>query len=176
MDRRNIMLAFTGAAVAPFVRSTVASAQTTAAASLDPTDYTAETLQIGTLSKTISQLALEISANPLVRRFAKLEIDEQTAVAESLTADANPSPAPLNDQQQAMVQSLQGMSGSGFDKAYVQAQISGHQQLAAIQSEFLANDTDLTADLVHVALIATAFIETHLSILHALVPIVAIAG
>ena len=177
MDRRNIMLAaLTGVAAAPLLRSTVAYGQISASDILDPTAYTTDTLQLGTLSKTISQLALQISTNPLVRRFAKLESDEQTAVAESLPSDADPPPAALPAAQQATVQSLQGKSGAAFDNAYLQAQIQGHQQLATVQAEFLAADTDLTADLVHVALIATAFIETHLSVLHALVPIVSATG
>ncbi len=175
MDRRNVILALTGAAAAPLLLGTVAHGQT-ATDMLDPASYTADTLQIGTLAKTLSQIALKISKNPLVLRFAKLEIDEQTAVAQSLTSDANPPPAALTDQQQMMVQSLQGMSGAAFDIAYIKGQIQGHNQLAAIQSEFLATDTDVTADPVHVALIAAAFIETHLSVLHALLPIVTATG
>ena len=52
------------------------------------------------------------------------------------------------------MQSLQGMSGPAFDIAYLKAQVLGHNPLAGIQSDFLASDTDLTADLVHVALIS----------------------
>jgi putative membrane protein len=172
MNRRNIIVGTAGAMAAPLLLKPVAYGQTTAPDLLDPTSYTNDTLQIGTLAKTISEVALQRSHNPLVLRFAKLEIDEQTAIAQSLTSNANPPPAQLSDQQQQMVQSLQGMSGSAFDTGYLNAQIQGHKQLAAIQSEFLATDTDITADLVHVALIATAFIETHLSVLHALLPIV----
>ena len=70
MDRRNILLALTGAAAAPLLRSTVAYSQTTPSTMLDPASYTADTLQLGTLAKMTSQLALQISKNPLVLRFA----------------------------------------------------------------------------------------------------------
>ena len=175
MDRRKVILALTGAAAAPSLLGTVARGQTTTDM-LDPASYTADTLQIGTLAKTLSQIARQNSKSPVVLRFAKLEIDEQTAVAQSLTSDADPPPAALTDQQQMMVQSLQGLSGAAFDIAYIKGQIQGHNQLAAIQSEFLASDTDITANPVHVALIAAAFIETHLSVLHALLPIVLATG
>jgi putative membrane protein len=176
MHRRNLVAAISGAMAIPMFRTQVALGQTTAPTMLDPTSYTNDTLQIGTLSKTVSQLATQASKNPLVLRFAKLEIDEQTAVSQSLTSNYNPPPAQLTDQQQQMVQALQSKSGSAFDIAYLNAQIQGHKELQAIQSEFLATDTDITDDLVHTALIATAFIETHLSVLHALLPIVSASG
>ena len=100
--------------------------------------------------------------------LAPESIAEQTAVAQSLTSNFNPPPAPLTAAQQAAIASLQALNGPAFDEAYVKAQIQGHQQLLVFQQQFLAGDTDAAADFVHVALIATAFIETHLVLLQGL--------
>jgi putative membrane protein len=165
MDRRHILFGLAGATAHLLLRNTVAYGQV-GSTTLTPSNYASETLQVGTLAKTTSQIALQNSTNQYVRRFALLEIAEQTAVAQSLTSNFNPPPALLNSQQQSIIQSLQAQSGSAFDTAYVQAQIQGHQELFAIQQQFIAADTDPTADFVHIALIAATSIETHLAILN----------
>jgi putative membrane protein len=171
MDRRLVLLGLTGAAAPLLLHNATAAAQSLSpngSSPLDPASYAAQTLQIGTLAKTTSQIALKNSGNAYVRRFANLEIAEQTAVAQSLTSNFDPPPAELTADQQQIVASLQGQSSLAFDAAYVQAQIQGHRQLLNIQQEFLAGETDPTADFVHIALIATPFIQTHLSILRGL--------
>ncbi len=170
MDRRHVLLGLAGATAPLLLRSAGAYGQTaqSPAQPLDPASYAAATLQIGTLAKTTSQVALSISKNAFVRRFAQSEIAEQTAVAQSLTSEFTPPPAQLTAAQQQIIASLQGLTGPRFDESYVQAQIQGHQQLLLLQQEFLAGDTDPAADFVHVALIATAFIQTHLSLLKGL--------
>ena len=169
MDRRHVLLGLAGAAPLLMAR-TAAFGQTApgGVAPLDATAYAEQTLQVGTLAKITSQVALSRSKNPFVRRFAVSEIAEQTAVAQSLTSNFNPPPAALTAAQQQIIASLQGLSGPAFDEAYVKAQIQGHEQLLVFQQEFLAGDTDPAADFVHVALIATAFIQTHLALLQGL--------
>ena len=100
IDRRNVLFGLTGAAAPLLIRSTVAygqSASPNTGDALNPSPFVAQTLQIGTLAKMTSQIALQNSQNASVRRFAKLEIAEQTAVLQSLTSNFNPPPAPLTD-------------------------------------------------------------------------------
>ncbi len=163
MDRRHAMLALTGAAVPFILRPRQAAAQS--GSPLDAGSYTQQTLQVGTLAKTLSQLALQQSPSAPVHGFAQSEILEQTAVAQALTNDFNPPPAPLSSEQQQIVSTLQSLSGVQFDNAYIVAQIQGHQQLLALQQGYLQVDSNPASDLVHTALIASAFIETHLLLL-----------
>ena len=169
MDRRHVLLGLAGAAPLLMAR-TAAFGQTApgGVAPLDAAAYAAQTLQVGTLAKTTSQVALSISKNPFIRRFAVSEIAEQTAVSQSLTSDFNPPPAALTAAQQQIIAALQALRGPAFDEAFVKAQLQGPEQLLAFQQEFLAGDTDPAADFVHVALIATAFIQTHLALLQGL--------
>lgn len=174
MERRHILLGLAGAAAPFLIRRTAALGQTPSqdgGVPFDPSSYAEQTLQIGTLAKTTSQIALRNSQSRFVRRFAQLEIAEQTAVAQSLTSNFDPPPVPLTPDQHQIVQSLQALLGSDFDAAYVKVQIQGHRQLLAIQKKFLAANTDPGSNFVHIALIATASIETHLAILRGLLSI-----
>ena len=168
MQRRNALLALAGAAAPLVLRPRRAAAQaagTPGTTPLDPTTYTEATLQVGTLALTLSQLALRQSSSVPVRAFAQSEILEQTAVAQSLTSNFNPPPAPLTPAQQQTVASLQSLSGDAFNTQYVLDQIQGHEQLLAFQQGYLLYDTDPASDLVHTALLASAFIGTHLLLL-----------
>ena len=164
MLRRHAMLALTGAAIPLMLRPKRAAAQTTTP--LDATAYTDQTLNVGFFSNTISQLALTRSASVPLRSFAQSEILEQTAIARSLTDNLTPPPVPLSAVQQETVATLQSLSGPQFDNQYITAEIQGHQQLLSFQLGFLQEDDDPTNDLVHIALIASAFIETHLLLLN----------
>jgi hypothetical protein len=53
----------------------------------------------------------------------------------------------------------------GHDNTYLTVQIQGHEALLQLQEEFLGNNPVYSADMVHIALIATAFIKNHLYIL-----------
>jgi len=168
MQRRNALLALAGAA-APLVfrpRHAAAQAPTIPGETpLDSTTYIESTLQVGTLAKTLSQIALQQSSSVSIRSFAQSEILEQTAVAQSLTSNFNPPPAPLTPLQQQIVANLQSLSGDAFNTQYVLDQIQGHEQLLAFQQGYLLFDTDPASDLVHTALLASAFIGTHLLLL-----------
>jgi len=165
MNRRHAVIALAGAVPLALV-STRSKAQSVPP--LDAATYVQQTLQVGTLAKLSSQLALTQSSNLGVRKFAKSEILEQTAVAQSLNNNFNPPPAPLTPDQQQILASLAQLSGPDFDAAYINAQIAGHEELLLFQQGLLEVDTNPADDLVHIALIGTAFIETHLVLLHAL--------
>lgn len=96
-----------------------------------------------------SQLALQKSQNRAVRNYAQQMIKQHTASSQKLTAIAQAKgvtlPTELDSQNQALLTKLQGLSGSNFDQAYMQAQTQAHQKTLAQYQNYL--QTGLDADL-----------------------------
>ena len=159
MDRRTALVALAGAL--PFART--ALAQT---GPLGPDQYRLMALMGGDFAIRTSQLALQEGQSAGVRQFAPLEINEQAAIAASLSAA--PGSAPLRPDQAAMIQQLAALpAGPRFDAMYVRSQIMGHRELLALNTGYLQSglrDSVSTA----VANVAVPSIQTHLSILNRL--------
>jgi putative membrane protein len=173
MNRRHAMLGLAAAGAAmPLLRGT-AIAQTAplvtpgTVRTVSETEHKAMTLMGGTLAKQTSQLALERSQNLKVKQFATFEIAEQTAVAQVLTDTGNPPPVGLDSEHQAMLTSLQSLSGAEFDRAYVQNQIVGHKELLLVQQGYLDN-TNRSVDGQHIAVLARMSIQQHITMLEEL--------
>jgi predicted outer membrane protein len=165
MDRRNALLTLSGVMMTTTLLTLPrrnALAQATTALQLPL--YRTETLEIGTFAKETSQVALKKAEHPKVREFAGFEVAEQTAIAQVLTNNNDPPPAPLSSAHQSELKQLQAQGGRAFDGAYVQGQIAGHHQLLAIQQAFLdGRPTDL--DAMHIAVLARTVINMHLTML-----------
>lgn len=162
MYRRNALSALTGLAAATILIG--GRARYAGAATLAEPSYELQTLTVGTLAKQASQLALSNGSHPKVKEFAHFEVEEQTTIAQTLTRSNDPPPAPLPQSLQSQLEQLRGTTGKEFDAAYVRGQIQGHQQLLEIQQQFLAgNPGDL--DRQHIAMLATAVIRMHLTML-----------
>jgi putative membrane protein len=173
MNRRHAILGLAAAGAAmPLLRGT-ALAQTAplvapgSVRTLSEGEHRTMTLMGGTLAKQTSQLALERSQNLKVKQFATFEIAEQTAVAQVLTNTGNPPPVTLDAEHQAMLTSLQSLTGAGFDRAYVQNQLAGHKELLAVQQGYLDN-TNRSADGQHIAVLARMSIQQHITMLEEL--------
>jgi putative membrane protein len=129
--------------------------------------YRRMTLQYGALSLETSRLALQRAQHPMVRQFASFEQDEQLTIAQVLTNERQPSPPKLQPQNAQILQTLAGMSaGPGFDDQYVADQLQVHAALLAIQQDFLKGQRVITADPVHVAMLARTVIQMHIALLH----------
>ena len=177
MNRRNLVAGLSGAAVLPLaVRFAPDHALAQPASPKAPTtpieadEYKRLTLMAGTLAKQTSELALQKASHPKVKQFAGFEVAEQTAMAQVLTNQPSPPPAPLGDKHAAVLKSLQDVSGAEFDRAYVKAQIEGHSELLTIQDAFTlgkGQDTAslLATDTAHIATLAKAMIQMHLTLL-----------
>ena len=131
--------------------------------------FKVQVLQYGTLSIATSYIARHRSANTYVTAFAEGEILEQTAVAQSLTGMADPKPVHLTPAQKAVLAQIQDASDPDFDLTYLKAQHAAHEELLALGSEFLGSNPIYTNDVVHIALIASAFVQNHLYILEQLI-------
>lgn len=156
MHRRSMLLALAGAvSTAPVV-----PAQAFFLGS--PDQFRVSELMGGEFAILTSHLALERSRNTAVRNFAQLEINEQTAVAAALgTTPGGVRPRP---DQLAIVQQLQATPpGRQFDRAYVEGQLAGHEEMLALNTAYAQNGADPRGRAV--ATVAVPSIQTHLSIL-----------
>lgn len=163
MDRRTALLGLASAlALAPdTLRATPLPR-----AALSPRGYRMAALMGGDFAILTSELALQRSRNPHVRRFAQLEIHEQVAVAASL--GARPGTAGLRPDQAALLDRLAATPPSPrFDRLYVQGQIIGHRELLALNSAYRGRAAGDATGLA-VANLAVPSIETHLTILRRL--------
>ncbi len=162
MNRRNTLLALGGALPLALAARSLKAAP---APTVTVATWRTYTLQYGTLAKATSQYALLRSGNQYVRDFATSEIEEQTAFAQVLTASPNPPPAPLTPAQQAMLASVQNASDADFDANYLMIQTQGHQMLLQLQIGLIADGLPYTSQALQSALVAKAFVETHLTAL-----------
>ena len=167
MNRRHALMGLALAGAAQGAVQGTAVAQTGATRTLSGTEHTAKTLMAGTLAKQTSELALQRGQHQKVKQFATFEIAEQTAIAQVLTDVANPPAVPLDAGHEAVLKSLQSLSGPAFDRAYVQGQIQGHEELLLVQQGYLA-DHNRSTDGQHIAVLARMVIQEHLTMLREL--------
>lgn len=124
-----------------------------------------KTALAGAATLETSDVALDKARDPKVKEFARFEHDEQTTIADVLKmidpslGRANPDP-----KMATTIQTLAGMPpGPAYDKAYVAAQIEGHNVLLAIQEDYLKVGKD--REHVSIAKLARGMIKEHLAIL-----------
>lgn len=144
-------------------------------------NHAQQTSMVGALSLLQSRLALQNAENDQVKAFAQFEVTEQETIADvlkSMQAGAAevgaevPSPADadlmamVDEAGQAKLTELQGLTGAEFDSAYVAANLEGHQQLLAIQEEYLSAGTN--REHVNVTKLARGMITEHIAHLEAL--------
>ncbi|WP_347301942.1 DUF4142 domain-containing protein [Croceibacterium sp. TMG7-5b_MA50] len=122
-----------------------------------------ETLRTGGLALMTSQLALQKGRSAAVKEFAGFEVAEQTTIAQIISESKNMTPPPPGAMEQEVMARLNDASGRAFDRAYVAAQIDGHQRLLQIQEAYLANGRDMPTR--HVAMLARGQITEHLTLL-----------
>lgn len=165
MNRRLAISALSAAALVP-VASRVARAQAPMGAIMGMDgDYVMMTAMGGSTSRLASQMALSRATNPSVRQFAGFEDAEQNTVAQVL-ADYAPPPTALDGFHARMIQALESVPAGAFDRAYVQMQVSAHQELLNAQQTYLASGQ--SRDLRHIAMLNTTAINMHLAMLQGL--------
>ena len=151
MNRRTLMVAGGAAAAAMPLALTSARADATSAAKLPM-------LRIGTLSKQMSQRALDRIESDALRQFAELEIAEITAIEAAFGATG---PAPLTDVQEDELQRLEVAEAP--DLLFLEAQIAVHQAALPIAKDYAASGDDPMA--MGAAAVAVPSIASHLAML-----------
>jgi len=177
MIRRHILLGAVAAGAAAPLMATRATAQgvpTFQPGSVRPlsaTEHLAMTLMAGTLAKQSSQMAMTRAQHRGVQQFAGFEASEQTVFQQVLTRTDDPPPVPLDAEHGAVLANLETLSGPAFDRAYVQSQILGHQELLLIQQGYLENSSR-TPEMQSIAVLARWSILQHQAMLRDLQQVV----
>ena len=121
-----------------------------------------ETLAADLASLETSKIALQKGQGAWVKKFAQYFIAEQQTIAEILQPAGGAAPN-ISDKQAGMVKELQSAEAAAFDKAYVQGQIQGHQELLKIQETYISAGKD--KDHVSLAKLARGQIKEHIDLL-----------
>lgn len=165
MQRRQAILAATGAATVALLNAPRAFAQTPAPQMIGTGRYRMQTLQLGSFSKQSAQLAQQRASFWQIRQFGAFEADEQTALAQVLTDKPTPPLAPIDPTQTQALEALSTLNGKDFDAAFLRGQLQTHQQLLEVQQAFL-NGAENGSDLQHIANLARMVIMQHMTMLH----------
>ncbi|MDP8917152.1 MAG: DUF4142 domain-containing protein [Pseudomonadota bacterium] len=93
---------------------------------------------------TSSQLALQRTQDPRIRRFATRVIAHHTSTTNALlkaaaAAGAAPPPVVLGPAKRAMIDELNGQAGWGFDRLYLQQQATAHEEALAVHAGYAAS-------------------------------------
>ncbi|WP_280139394.1 DUF4142 domain-containing protein [Microvirga massiliensis] len=91
-----------------------------------------------------SQLAQQKAQNDRVREFAHSMVQDHTAAGDKLKSAAQgvpgaTVPTSLDQPHQQMVQTLQSASGPGFDRDYIQMQVTAHQDAVNLFDQYAQN-------------------------------------
>jgi hypothetical protein len=82
MQRRNALLAATGAASLAMLSATRSIAQMAPVSPIGSGEYRRQTLQLGSFSKQAAVLGQQRASHWQIRQFGAFEADEQTAIAQ----------------------------------------------------------------------------------------------
>lgn len=131
--------------------SSVTKAKTDSATALPDTAFAAKAAVGGMAEVALGKMAAAKGTDKQVKDFGNMMVmDHGKANAELMSIAKTKNitlPAGLDAEHQAKSDSLSKLSGTAFDKAYVQTMIEGHQKtLALMQSEASGGkDTELKA-------------------------------
>jgi putative membrane protein len=115
----------------------------------------------GDFATMTSRFALRRGNSAAVTNFAKLEIEEQAAVAEAF--GSRPGAAGLLPKHAALLQRLEAAPDAEFDVMYVKGQILGHQELLTLHRSYASRGGDPMAQ--GALTVAVPSIKTHLALL-----------
>ena len=88
-----------------------------------------------------ARLGTQRAQNPMVRQFAMLEAEEQMAATEAmqLAGIAMPQTVSMREDTARMMAMVQSAQGAEFDRAFLQMQKAGHEDLLRIHSQIKAS-------------------------------------
>ena len=120
-----------------------------------------DTMMVGAVALETSRLAQTRAADPMVRRFADFEVEEQTTISEILNEMMRMPPPPPPAADRRMMEQLASLRGRDFDRMYLQGQLAGHQRLLQIQDTYLSQGRQPHHR--HIAMLARGRIREHIS-------------
>ena len=118
-----------------------------------------------------SQLVLQTTQNPDIRRFAQMMIDHHTKTTQDAAAAAMragvPAPAPMLDApKMAMLASLQKFDGVERDRLYLAQQMMAHKEALGLMKTYA--ETGETPGLKAAAQATVPIVQGHLTMLERL--------
>lgn len=176
MERRSFL---TGMALAAATAAMASPAFAAMPAGVDQEHFN-NTTKVGSMSLAASRMAVMRAQHPKVMEFAKFEVAEQETISNVLmtmkkgddTIDGTvPKPsdaevmAHVDEKGKKDLAKLKATAnGAAFDKAYVMAQIQGHEMLLTIQEKLLKKGG--LREQVNAAKLAKGMIKEHLTLLN----------
>jgi putative membrane protein len=135
------------------------------------------TMAAGGMSLLASRAALKKVRDDDIKEFAQFEVAEQETIADVLMGMMDPSKASgkinppsepevrqqVSKEDQATLEKMEAMNGDAFEKAYVRAQIDGHEKLLRIQEDYLSSGKNPAH--LGIAKLARGQIKEHLTLL-----------
>jgi putative membrane protein len=115
-----------------------------AGAQVSPADFVNRAAISNMFEIQSSQLAQQKAQNDRVRQFAQSMVQDHTAAGDKLKSSAQgiqgaTIPSSLDQPHQQMVQTLQSASGPGFDRDYVQMQVTAHRGAVSLFDQYAQN-------------------------------------
>ncbi|MDQ0965706.1 putative membrane protein [Flavobacterium sp. W4I14] len=126
--------------------------------------FTTQAAVGGMAEVELGKLALEKSSNPQVKEFATMMVKDHGMANTELTAIAKQKnitlPSTVDDEHKKKMDDLSKKSGADFDKAYVDAMVSGHKSTLKLMEDESRDGKD--ADLKAFAKKTAPIVQSHL--------------
>jgi putative membrane protein len=137
-----------------------------AAVSSEDTNFAEKAAQGGLAEVKLAALAEQKSKNPTVLAFARrMDRDHTKNNAELATAAKQAEidiPSDVGPSNKAAMAKLEGLSGSAFDRAYLQAQVTGHKKMLTLLKREISMGQ--VSQLVAYAKMTEPVVEQHLAL------------
>ena len=141
-DGKRTEMAKTDAAGDPAAVGTSGAAKVSSA----DRDFVNDLSVAGMAEVELGRMATERAANPEVKKFGQMMVDDHTAAGNKLTAIATqyniPAPAALDEKHAGLRDKLAKLQGAEFDREYMAAMAEGHETVAG-KLESRIDKTDL---------------------------------
>ncbi|MGN8054930.1 DUF4142 domain-containing protein [Pedobacter sp. 22163] len=126
--------------------------------------FTTQAAVGGMAEVELGKLALEKSSNPQVKEFATMMVKDHGMANTELMAIAKQKnitlPSTVDDEHKKKMDDLSKKSGADFDKAYVDAMVSGHKSTLKLMEDESRDGKD--ADLKAFATKTAPIVQSHL--------------
>lgn len=126
--------------------------------------FTTQAAVGGMAEVELGKMALEKSSNPQVKEFATMMVKDHGMANTELMAIAKQKnitlPSTVDDEHKKKMDDLSKKSGADFDKAYVDAMVSGHKYTLKLMEDELRDAKD--ADLKAFATKTAPIVQSHL--------------
>jgi len=130
---------------------------------LNGQDFLVGVMPRALLSIQASQLAVHKAIQNNAREFAGFELMEAITVVKVLR-ELGIAQSPPDKEGEAFIETLKTASGPGFDKLYMHAELSNHEFLRDLASQYLQNENNIPTaeqEIKHIATIALFAFKEH---------------